>query len=173
MWFNPEEVTVEHDSKGKAVSATLIADGQPVVIGGIEKMSKSKNNGVDPQIMIDEYGADTCRLFMMFASPPDMSLEWSDSGIEGASRFLKRVWRLAYKHINADPHETLDVTKLTDAQKEIRRTTHAVIKHASQDVGKHQKFNTAIAQVMTLMNVLEKAPTTSAQDRALDRKSVV
>src|SRR5690554_7284597 len=77
-WFNPDQVTVEHDSKGKALSATLISDGQPVVIGGIEKMSKSKNNGVDPQVMIDEYGADTCRLFMMFASPPDMSLEWSE-----------------------------------------------------------------------------------------------
>ena len=166
-WFNPEEVTVEHDSKGKAVSAVLIADGKPVVIGGIEKMSKSKNNGVDPQVMIDEYGADTCRLFMMFASPPDMSLEWSDAGIEGASRFLKRVWRLAYKHVNSEDHQDLDIASLTDEQKEIRRSIHAAIKHACQDVGKHQKFNTAIAQVMTLMNVLEKAPTTTAQDRAL------
>ncbi len=166
-WYNPEEVNVEYNSKGKAVSATLISDGQPVVIGGVEKMSKSKNNGVDPQVMIDEYGADTCRLFMMFASPPDMSLEWSDAGIEGASRFLKRVWRLAYKHINAGEHETLDLASLTDAQKDVRRSIHEVIQHASQDVGKHQKFNTAIAQVMTLMNVLEKAPTATAQDRAL------
>ncbi|HZJ96134.1 MAG TPA: leucine--tRNA ligase, partial [Thiopseudomonas sp.] len=166
-WYNPEEVNVEYNSKGKAVSATLISDGQPVVIGGIEKMSKSKNNGVDPQVMIDEYGADTCRLFMMFASPPDMSLEWSDAGIEGANRFLKRVWRLAYKHVNAGEHETLDLASLTDAQKDIRRSIHEVIQHASQDVGKHQKFNTAIAQVMTLMNVLEKAPTATAQDRAL------
>lgn len=166
-WFNPDQVTVEHDSKGKALSATLISDGQPVVIGGIEKMSKSKNNGVDPQVMIDEYGADTCRLFMMFASPPDMSLEWSDSGIEGASRFMKRVWRLAYKHVNAGEHDALDIASLTDEQKEIRRAIHAVIKHASNDVGQHQKFNTAIAQVMTLMNVLEKAPIETAQDRAL------
>ncbi len=166
-WFNPDQVTVEHDSKGKALSATLISDGQPVVIGGIEKMSKSKNNGVDPQVMIDEYGADTCRLFMMFASPPDMSLEWSDSGIEGASRFMKRVWRLAYKHVNAGEHDGLDIASLTDEQKEIRRAIHAVIKHASNDVGQHQKFNTAIAQVMTLMNVLEKAPVETAQDRAL------
>lgn len=166
-WFNPDQVKVEHDSKGKALSATLISDGQPVVIGGVEKMSKSKNNGVDPQVMIDEYGADTCRLFMMFASPPDMSLEWSDSGIEGASRFMKRVWRLAYKHVNAGEHNGLDIAALSDAQKEIRRSIHAVIKHASNDVGQHQKFNTAIAQVMTLMNVLEKAPVATAQDRAL------
>ena len=167
LWFNPDEVTVEYDAKGKAVSATLTSDGQPVVIGGIEKMSKSKNNGVDPQIMIDEYGADTCRLFMMFAAPPDMSLEWSDAGIEGSSRFMKRVWRLAYKHVNAGSHDGLDLAALTDAQKEIRRSIHAVIKHASNDVGQHQKFNTAIAQVMTLMNVLEKAPVETAQDRAL------
>ncbi|WBE25330.1 leucine--tRNA ligase [Denitrificimonas caeni] len=167
QWFNPDEVTVEYDAKGKALSAKLTADGEPVIIGGIEKMSKSKNNGVDPQIMIDEYGADTCRLFMMFASPPDMSLEWSDSGIEGASRFLKRVWRLAYKHVNSGEQQALDVASLNDAQKDIRRSIHAVIKHACQDVGKHQKFNTAIAQVMTLMNVLEKAPTATAQDRAL------
>ncbi len=166
-WFNPDEVTVEHDSKGKALSATLISDGQPVVIGGIEKMSKSKNNGVDPQIMIDEYGADTCRLFMMFAAPPDMSLEWSDAGIEGASRFMKRVWRLAYKHVNAGSHDGLDIATLNDAQKDIRRAIHAVIKHANNDVSQHQKFNTAIAQVMTLMNVLEKAPVATAQDRAL------
>src|SRR5699024_1047240 len=99
--------------------------------------------------------------------PPDMSLEWSDAGIEGASRFLKRVWRLAYKHVNAGERETLDVANLTDAQKDIRRSIHEVIQHASQDVGKHQKFNTAIAQVMTLMNVLEKAPTETIQDRAL------
>lgn len=166
-WFNPDEVMVESDSKGKAISAKLISDGQPVVIGGIEKMSKSKNNGVDPQVMINEYGADTCRLFMMFASPPDMSLEWSDSGIEGASRFLKRVWRLAYKHVNAGTHNGLDTASLSDAQKEIRRAIHAVIKHASNDVGQHQKFNTAIAQVMTLMNILEKAPIATEQDRAL------
>lgn len=167
QWYNPEEVKVEHDNKGKAVSATLISDGEPVIIGGIEKMSKSKNNGVDPQVMIDEYGADTCRLFMMFASPPDMSLEWSDSGIEGASRFLKRVWRLAYKHVQAGACEPLDIAGLNDTQKEVRRAIHAAIQHASQDVGQHQKFNTAIAQVMTLMNVLEKTPTEQAQDRAL------
>ncbi len=167
LWFNPDEVTVEYDAKGKAISATLISDGQPVVIGGIEKMSKSKNNGVDPQIMIDEYGADTCRLFMMFAAPPDMSLEWSDAGIEGSSRFMKRVWRLAYKHVNAGSHNGLDLAALTDAQKDIRRSIHAVIKHASNDVGQHQKFNTAIAQVMTLMNVLEKTPVATEQDRAL------
>jgi leucyl-tRNA synthetase len=168
-WFNPADVIVERDAKAKAkvIGAKLASDGLPVEIGGTEKMSKSKNNGVDPQAMIDSYGADTCRLFMMFASPPDMSLEWSDSGVEGASRFLRRVWRLAHAHVSAGAVGKLDVTSLDDEQKAVRRAIHLAIKQASQDVGQHHKFNTAIAQVMTLMNVLEKAATISEHDRAL------
>ena len=167
-WFNPADVTVERDAKGKILAAKLESDGLPVVIGGIEKMSKSKNNGVDPQSMIEQYGADTCRLFMMFASPPDMSLEWSDSGVEGAFRFLRRVWRLNHAYANnGGPAGKLDLSSLSDEQKAIRRAIHLAIKQASQDIGQHHKFNTAIAAVMTLMNVLEKAPQSSEQDRAL------
>ncbi|MFK0034132.1 leucine--tRNA ligase [Pseudomonas monteilii] len=166
-WFNPADVEIERDAKAKIIGARLKTDGLPVEIGGTEKMSKSKNNGVDPQSMIEAYGADTCRLFMMFASPPDMSLEWSDSGVEGASRFLRRVWRLAQAHVSQGLPGKLDVTALDDAQKVIRRAIHAAIKQASNDVGQFHKFNTAIAQVMTVMNVLEKAPQASEQDRAL------
>ncbi len=166
-WFNPADVEIERDAKAKIIGARLKTDGLPVEIGGTEKMSKSKNNGVDPQAMIDAYGADTCRLFMMFASPPDMSLEWSDSGVEGASRFLRRVWRLAQAHVAQGLPGKLDVAALDDAQKVIRRAIHAAIKQASTDVGQFHKFNTAIAQVMTVMNVLEKAPQATAQDRAL------
>ncbi|MEH6492318.1 leucine--tRNA ligase [Halopseudomonas sp.] len=167
-WFNPADVVVERDAKGKILAAKLASDGQPVEIGGIEKMSKSKNNGVDPQAMIEQYGADTCRLFMMFASPPDMSLEWSDSGVEGAFRFLRRVWRLNHAFVSkGGAKEALDLSSLSDAQKDIRRAIHLAIKQASQDIGQHHKFNTAIAAVMTLMNVLEKAPQDSGQDRAL------
>ncbi len=166
-WYNPADVELERDAKAKVISARLIADGLPVEIGGTEKMAKSKNNGVDPQSMIDQYGADTCRLFMMFASPPDMSAEWSDSGVEGSHRFLKRVWRLAHTHVAQGLPAKLDIAALDDEQKQIRRATHLAIRHASQDVGQHHKFNTAIAQVMTLMNVLEKAPQVSDQDRAL------
>ncbi|MBA1322774.1 leucine--tRNA ligase [Pseudomonas plecoglossicida] len=166
-WFNPADVELERDSKAKVISARLKTDGLPVEIGGTEKMSKSKNNGVDPQSMIDVYGADTCRLFMMFASPPDMSLEWSDSGVEGASRFLRRVWRLTQAHVSLGLPGKLDTAALDDGQKAIRRAIHVAIKQASSDVGLHHKFNTAIAQVMTVMNVLEKAPTATAQDRAL------
>ncbi|MFK3792943.1 leucine--tRNA ligase, partial [Pseudomonas piscis] len=166
-WFNPADVEVERDAKAKIIGARLKTDGLPVEIGGTEKMSKSKNNGVDPQSMIEQYGADTCRLFMMFASPPDMSLEWSDSGVEGASRFMRRVWRLAQAHVAQGLPGKLDVTTLSDEQKVIRRAIHSAIKQASTDVGQFHKFNTAIAQVMTVMNVLEKAPQTSEQDRAL------
>ena len=166
-WFNPADVELERDAKAKIIGARLKSDGLPVEIGGTEKMSKSKNNGVDPQSMIDAYGADTCRLFMMFASPPDMSLEWSDAGVEGASRFLRRVWRLAQAHVNQGLAGALDIAALDDAQKTVRRAIHAAIRQASTDVGQHHKFNTAIAQVMTLMNVLEKAPQATAQDRAL------
>jgi leucyl-tRNA synthetase len=166
-WFNPADVELERDSKAKVISAKLKSDGLPVEIGGTEKMAKSKNNGVDPQSMIDQFGADTCRLFMMFASPPDMSAEWSDSGVEGSHRFLKRVWRLAQAHVTQGLPGKLDVAALTDEQKAVRRSIHLAIKQASHDVGQNHKFNTAIAQVMTLMNVLEKAAQATEQDRAL------
>lgn len=166
-WFNPADVEVERDAKAKVIGAKLKSDGLPVEIGGTEKMSKSKNNGVDPQDMIDAYGADTCRLFMMFASPPDQSCEWSDAGVEGANRFLRRVWRLAHGHVSAGLPGKLDVAALSDEQKAVRRAIHLAIKQASNDIGQHHKFNTAIAQVMTLMNVLEKAVTATEQDRAL------
>ncbi|WP_454256196.1 leucine--tRNA ligase [Pseudomonas sp. Marseille-Q8238] len=166
-FFNPDDVEVERDAKAKVIGAKLKSDGLPVEIGGTQKMSKSLNNGVDPQAMIDAYGADTCRLFMMFASPPDMSLEWSDAGVEGASRFLRRVWRLAHSHVSTGLPGALDIASLNDEQKAVRRAIHLAIKQASQDVGQNHKFNTAIAQVMTLMNVLEKAATATEQDRAL------
>lgn len=166
-WFNPDAVQVEKDSKGRIISAILESDGLPVEIGGMEKMSKSKNNGIDPDDMIKQYGADTCRLFVMFASPPDMSLEWLDAGVEGASRFLRRVWRLAYQHITSGLPESQSFEHLTEEQKTVRRAIHLAIKQASQDIGQNHKFNTAIAAVMTLMNVLDKAATVTSVDRAL------
>lgn len=154
QWFNPANVEVKRDDKGRAVSAILPEDGQPVTAGGIEKMSKSKNNGVDPQSMIDKFGADTVRLFMMFAAPPDQSLEWSDAGVEGAHRFLKRLWRQVHEHLQAGmPAALADVT-LTEAQQELRRKTHETIKKASDDIGRRTTFNTAIAAVMELSNAL-------------------
>ncbi|WP_302138811.1 leucine--tRNA ligase [Halomonas alkalicola] len=159
QWFNPADVEVKRDDKGRPVSAVLIADGQPVVMGGIEKMSKSKNNGVDPQSMIDRFGADTVRLFMMFAAPPEQSLEWSDSGVEGASRFLKRLWRLVSDHLEAERQAGgvaggIDPAVLTEPQRELRRKTHETIAKASDDIGRRTTFNTAIAAVMELTNAI-------------------
>ncbi|WP_445157932.1 leucine--tRNA ligase [Halomonas sp. E14] len=176
-WFNPADVEVKRDDKGRPVSAVLISDGQPVEMGGIEKMSKSKNNGVDPQSMIDRFGADTVRLFMMFAAPPEQSLEWSDSGVEGASRFLKRLWRIVFEHIEAEHLEAgqpgaLDTAALNDAQRELRRKTHETIKKASDDIGRRTTFNTAIAAVMELSNALGKFDDTSPLGLAVAREAV-
>ncbi|WP_110664708.1 leucine--tRNA ligase [Salinicola halophilus] len=171
-WFNPADVTVERDDKGRPTSAKLAADGEPVVMGGIEKMSKSKNNGVDPQSMIDRFGADTVRLFMMFAAPPEQSLEWSDAGVEGAHRFLKRLWRLVAEHVDAGTPGPLDVSALDDAQTDLRRKTHQTIAKAGDDIGRRTTFNTAIAAVMELANALGRFDDTSPTGLAVAREAV-
>ncbi|PAU74208.1 leucine--tRNA ligase [Halomonas salipaludis] len=175
-WFNPADVEVKRDDKGRPISALLIEDGQPVEMGGIEKMSKSKNNGVDPQSMIDRFGADTVRLFMMFAAPPEQSLEWSDSGVEGANRFLKRLWRLVNEHLAAGTPGALNTSALSDAQRDLRRKTHETIKKASDDIGRRTTFNTAIAAVMELTNALGRfhgeGEEPSPQDLAVAREAV-
>ncbi len=175
IWFNPADVETELDdastssaqAKGRAIRAKLIADGQPVQIGNVEKMSKSKNNGVDPQVMIDRYGADTVRLFMMFAAPPEQSLEWSDSGVEGASRFLRRLWTQV--HALTSLASTSSASALTEADKDLRRAVHETIKKVSDDIGRRYTFNTAIAACMELLNRLQRAPDTPAA-RAISRE---
>ena len=167
-WFNPADVDVATDERGRPTGAVLKADGQPVIIGGTEKMSKSKNNGVDPQILIDQYGADTARLFMMFASPPDQSLEWSDAGVEGAHRFLRRLWKLSFEHVSAGVVAAANnETVLSDAQKELRRKLHQTIQKVSDDYGRRQQFNTVIAAVMELLNAADKTPLDDDAGRAL------
>ena len=156
IWFNPDDVIVELDEKARPVSATLRSDGQPVIIGGMEKMSKSKNNGKDPQEIIDAYGADTARLFMMFASPPEQSLEWSDAGVEGAHRFLRRLWRTVYEFVQ---NGGSGVSKFSGSQealsgslKDLRFKLHSTIAKVTDDYDRRQQFNTAIAAVMELLN---------------------
>jgi leucyl-tRNA synthetase len=157
IWYNHEEVEVATDEKWRITAARLKADVEPVVVGAIEKMSKSKNNGVDPQAMIERYGADTVRLFIMFAAPPDQSLEWSDSGVDGAYRFLKRFWNLAHRHLGEKgPAALVDPGSLGEEQKAVRRKIHETIHKASDDVGRRYTFNTAIAAVMELTNTLYK-----------------
>lgn len=165
-WIAPTDVTIERDAKGR-IEKAVDNQGRNVEHSGMIKMSKSKNNGIDPQEMVDKFGADTVRLFMMFAAPADMTLEWQESGVEGASRFLKRVWKLVHDHTTKGATEALDVAALSGDQKALRRDVHKTIAKVSDDIGRRQTFNTAIAAIMELMNKLNKAPQDSAQDRAL------
>ncbi len=172
QYFNPAEVEVETDDKGRAVSARLLSDGQPVTIGAVEKMSKSKNNGVDPQILIDRYGADTVRLYTMFAAPPDQALEWSDSAVEGAFRFLKSVWRMTVAHVAGGPAGPLDPAGLSSDLKALRRHIHETIVKVSDDVSRRYKFNTAIAAVMELVNHLGRSAGDDAATRAVRQEGL-
>lgn len=171
-WVSPVDVTVERDEKGRIVKATD-SQGREVIYAGMSKMSKSKNNGIDPQLMVERYGADTVRLFMMFASPAEMTLEWQESGVEGANRFLKRVWKLAYEHTAKGATVALDIGSLNDDQKALRRDLHKTIAKVSDDIGRRQTFNTAIAAIMELMNKLARAPQESEQDRALMQEALL
>ena len=171
-WFNPADITLERDDKGSAIRATLSADGESVTIGGIEKMSKSRNNGVDPQSLIDRYGADTVRLYTMFAAPPEQTLEWSDAGVEGAYRFLKRLWKLSATHLEAGDVPDLKKDELSDAQQKTRLKIHVTINKVNDDIGRRYTFNTAIAATMELINILSHAKDESENGRAIMREGL-
>ncbi|MEA9827123.1 leucine--tRNA ligase [Xanthomonas campestris pv. raphani] len=171
-WINPADVEIQRDERGRVVGASLIADGQPVHIGGTEKMSKSKNNGVDPQAMVAKYGADTVRLFSMFAAPPEQSLEWNEAGVDGMARFMRRLWVQVHKHVGEGAAAALDVASLSAEQKAIRRKTHETIGKVDDDYGRRHSFNTAIAAVMELSNALAKFDDASAQGRAVRQEAL-
>ncbi|MEX2476481.1 leucine--tRNA ligase [Marinobacter sp.] len=171
-WISPADVTVERDAKGHVIGAVHNDDGQPVEVGGVTKMSKSKNNGIDPQAIIDQHGADTVRLFMMFAAPPEQSLEWSDSGVEGAHRFLKRLWRMTGELTAGGDIPALEVGSLNDAQKSLRRKTHETIAKVSDDISRRLTFNTAIAAVMELLNDVGKLTDDAPQSRAVRHEAL-
>ena len=155
-WYNPADVAVQRDGKGRIRSAVLEADGQPVEPGGIEKMAKSKNNGVDPQALVDTYGADTVRLFSMFAAPPEQSLEWSEAGVEGAWRFLKRLHAGVQSHVAAGVLPGRRPDELGPAARELRTRLHETIGKVGDDMGRRQTFNTAIAAIMEFCNELQR-----------------
>ncbi|TAN03882.1 MAG: leucine--tRNA ligase [Rhodanobacteraceae bacterium] len=171
-WINPADVDVQRDERGRVTGATLKADGQPVSIGASEKMSKSKNNGVDPQVMIDKFGADTVRLFSMFASPPDQSLEWNEAGVEGMARFLRRFWREVATHASQPDHPEIDPASLDPAQKAMRRQLHETIAKVGDDIGRRRNFNTAIAALMELLNAVSKFDDTGDAGRALRHEAL-
>ena len=173
-WFNPADIDLERDEKGRSLSARYIPDGQPVVIGGQEKMSKSKNNGIDPQSIIEQYGADTARVFMMFAAPPDQSLEWSDAGVEGSNRFLKRVWRLVTGFLAKNSDATvIDIANLSKDAQDLRRKTHETIHKVGDDIERRYAFNTAIAAQMELLNSINKFEAKTEQDLSVTRESII
>ena len=173
-WFNPADIILEKDDKGRVLSAKYSGDGQDVVVGGQEKMSKSKNNGIDPQSIIDQYGADTARVFMMFAAPPDQSLEWSDAGVEGANRFLKRVWRLTTGFLEkGNAAASIDTAKLSKDAQDLRRKTHETIQKVDDDLERRHAFNTAIAAQMELLNACNKFEAKDDNDIAVQRESII
>ncbi|UJP06151.1 MAG: leucine--tRNA ligase [Nitrosomonas sp.] len=173
-YYNPSEVQIQFDEHGKRCGAILLTDNQPVESGGIGTMSKSKNNGVDPQQLVEEYGADTARLFMMFASPPTQTLEWADAGVDGAHRFLKRLWRQVHTHlqpgaVKIDPalHAVLP-----PELKALRMQLHQTVAKVTDDLERRHTFNTAIAAVMELMNGLAKCQDSDAASRNLMQEAL-
>jgi len=164
-YYNPTEIGEHDDGKG-GITAVLLADGQPVESGGIGTMSKSKNNGVDPQLLVDTLGADTARLFTMFTAPPEQTLEWSDEGVQGASRFLKRMWRAVHTHVAGGAAGPVVAADLDEGQKALRRQVHQTLVKVSDDLGRRHTFNTAIAAVMELLNALNRAPAATPADRS-------
>ncbi|UVK77245.1 MAG: leucine--tRNA ligase [Sodalis sp. Fle] len=172
IWVPPVDVSIERDEKGRIIKATDSQDRE-LVYAGMSKMSKSKNNGVDPQMMVEKYGADTVRLFIMFAAPAETTLEWQESGVEGANRFLKRVWKLVYEHLQQGPVTTLDLYALSEEQKILRREVYKTISKVTDDIGRRQTFNTAIAAIMALMNKLARASQEGTQDRALLQEALL
>jgi leucyl-tRNA synthetase len=166
-WLSPTEVDIERDHKGRTIKATERTTGQEVQSGGTIKMSKSKNNGIDPQSAIEKHGADTVRLFTMFAAPPEQTLEWSDDGVAGAHRFLRRLWLAVSAHSELGEKITLEPKRLDDKQSNLRRKTHQTIEKVSDDYGRRYTFNTAIAAVMELLNDISQLTDNDAQSIAV------
>jgi len=175
-YFNPADVDTSTDAAG--LTATLRADGLPVEYGGVVTMSKSKKNGVDPQALVEEFGADTARLFTMFAAPPEQTLEWSDEGVQGAFRFIKRLWKAVHEHVTAGASavaglgSSFAAQDLSDAQRALRRQSHQTLLKVTDDIGRRRTFNTAIASVMELLNALAKFPASTALDQRIAQEAL-
>ena len=156
-WYYPDEIEIFYDEKARPVRAIAKDDGLPVTMGGVEKMSKSKNNVVEPKTIIDKFGADTARSFVMFAGPPDQSAAWSNSGAEGTFRFLRRLWNWCYKNKDTIAAASkVDVHALSAEQKNLRRDIHQALKQATSDIDRMQ-YNTVVSATMKMLNTLESA----------------
>jgi leucyl-tRNA synthetase len=173
-YFNPAEVETLRDPDGSTRYEVLIADGDALEVQheGIGKMSKSEGNGVDPEGLIERFGADTARLFTMFASPPEQTLEWSDEGVQGASRFIRRLWNAVYEHVSAGRAPPLEAGALSAAQRELRRAAHQALAKATDDIGRRRNFNTAIAAIMELLNAVGRFDDPSPAARAVRHEAL-
>jgi leucyl-tRNA synthetase len=169
QYFNPADVETRTLPDGSKVYEAVDAKGAKVEVqyDGLGTMSKSKNNGVDPQKLVERYGADTVRWFAMFTSPPEQTLEWSDEGVQGAYRFLRKFWHAVYEHVKLGPPPKLELAALTGAQKELRRQVHQTLAKVTDDIGRRRVFNTAIAAVMELFNAVGRFEDSSPQGRAV------
>jgi leucyl-tRNA synthetase len=173
-YFNPADVDTRRGPEGAEVHEVVTADLGTVRVTheGLGKMSKSEGNGVDPEGLIERFGADTARLFTMYASPPEQTLEWSDEGVQGAARFIRRLWNAVYEHVAAGPAPPLDTRALTAAQRELRRTAHQALAKATDDIGRRRNFNTAIAAIMELLNAVRRFGDASAHGRAVRHEAL-
>jgi leucyl-tRNA synthetase len=170
VYYDPAEVVAA--GEGERKTGVLKSDGQPVEYGGIGTMSKSRRNGVDPQELIDHYGADTARLFTMFAAPPEHTLEWSDEGVEGAFRFMKRLWKIVHAHVKGGLVGEFRPDSFDPAQRALRRQVHQTLAKVGDDIGRRRTFNTAIAAVMELLNALARFDDRTAQGRAVMQQAL-
>ena len=170
VYFSPADVVAE--GEGDARRGILKSDNQPVEYGGVGTMSKSRRNGVDPQELVDRYGADTARLFAMSNVPPEHTFEWSDEGVEGAFRFMKRLWKLVHAHVEGGAAARIDAASLAAAQRELRRQVHQTLVKAGDDIGRRRMFNTAIAAVMELYHSLAGFDDDSPQGRAVMQEAL-
>ncbi len=182
-YYFPDEVNIQFNDKGQPINATLKADGLPVIIGKIEKMSKSKNNGIDPQTTIDEYGADTVRLYTLFTAPADQTLEWIDDGLKGPYNFLKKVWRYSVEHDSRLQtanktasdllNQSIDIESLGKCAKTLRRKTHETIAKLDDDLGKRLALNTPVSSLMELANELIAFEIVSDDDFVVANEAVI
>jgi leucyl-tRNA synthetase len=174
-YFHPDDVDAKLDAHGVPVSATLRSDGKPVEWEGMRTMSKSKGNGVDPTELVERYGADSVRVFMMFKAPPEDTLEWSADGVEGSARFLRRLWRMVWEHTEKGPvagGPRQELVALSPAQREMRRMAHATLVKVTDDYSRRRVFNTVVAHIMELMNGLKDFADSSEQGRAVRHEGI-
>ena len=172
IWVAPTDVDVERDERGRVLRAVERQSGDEVLSGGVTKMSKSKNNGIDPHSAVETFGADTVRLFTMFAAPPEQTLEWHDAGVEGASRFLRKLWKQVHAHLEAGESADLASATLRDAERQLRRKAHETIAKVSDDYGRRQTFNTAVAAIMELCNDIARLDQSEPAARAVVREAL-